>query len=94
VTDDRPTIDDQVLDGNAAAGVLAMAMGGDMTAVPGACAHCGTVSMVAELRAYVRAPGTVLRCPVCAGVVVRIVETPTAVLVDTTGARYLRFERR
>ena len=87
-------VDDDVLDGNAAAGTLAAAMGTDMTEVPGACGHCGTVSMVAELRAYVRAPGTVLRCPVCAGVVIRLVQTPTALLVDTSGLAWFRFERR
>jgi hypothetical protein len=52
------------------------------------------MSMVAELRAYTRAPGAVLRCPVCAGVVLRIVETREALLVDARGASYLRFSRR
>jgi phage FluMu protein Com len=85
---------DDVLDGNAAAGPLAAAFGADMTDVPGKCAHCGAVHMVAELRAYVRAPGTVLRCPICDGVVLRIVETDEATYVDARGAAYLRFERR
>ncbi|HXI82280.1 MAG TPA: DUF6510 family protein [Verrucomicrobiae bacterium] len=94
---DDTTVDpiaDQVLDGNAVAGILAAAFGGEMTTVPGACAHCGTVNVIAALRAYVRAPGTVLRCPACDGVVLRIVETPTATLVDVRGAAWLRFERR
>ena len=64
-----------------------------MTAVPGQCAHCRTVNVVAQLRAYTRAPGIVLRCPACSGVVLRIVETPTAILVDATGVSWLRFER-
>ena len=38
-------------------------------------------------------PGTVLRCPACSGVVLRIVETPTATLVDASGIAWLRFER-
>jgi phage FluMu protein Com len=86
--------DEQVLDGNAAAGALAAAFGTEMTEVPGRCAHCGAVNLVAELRAYVRAPGVVLRCPVCAGVVLRIVETPSATYVDARGAAFLRIERR
>ncbi len=86
-------VEAQVLDGNAVAGLLAAAFGAEMTEVPGACAHCGTVSMVGELRAYVRAPGTVLRCPACSGVVLRVVETPSATLIDVRGAAYLRFER-
>ena len=65
-----------------------------MTVVPGKCAHCGAVHVIAELRAYMRAPGTVLRCPVCDGIVLRIVETDEATYVDARGAAYLRFERR
>jgi len=85
--------DETVLDGNAVAGVLATAFGLEMTDVPGRCAHCHTVSVVGQLRAWTRAPGIVLRCPVCAGVVLRVVETPTAILIDTSGATWLRFER-
>jgi hypothetical protein len=85
---------DDVLDGNASAGPLAAAFGTDLTSVPGKCVHCGAVHMVAELRAYVRAPGTVLRCPICDGVILRIVETDGATYVDARGAAYLRFERR
>ena len=85
---------DAVLDGNAVAGALETAFGADMTAVPGRCAHCGAVNMVAALRAWTRAPGAVLRCPACDGVVLRIVETAEATYVDARGAAYLRFERR
>ena len=85
---------DAVLDGNAVAGVLAAAFGSEMTEVPGRCAQCATVSLVAELRAYVRAPGTVLRCPACGGVVIRIVETPHGLHVDVRGASFLRFAPR
>ncbi|HEY6057780.1 MAG TPA: DUF6510 family protein [Candidatus Limnocylindrales bacterium] len=94
---EEPTVDpmaDQILDGNAVAGVLAAALGVDMTDVPSRCAHCGATNVVAELRAYVRAPGTVLRCPSCDGVVVRFVETEVATYVDARGAAFLRFERR
>jgi hypothetical protein len=84
---------DAVLDGNAVAGLLAAAMGGEMTDVPGECAHCRTVTAVGGMRAYVRAPGTVLRCPACGEAVLRIVQTPTATLVDARGIAWLRFER-
>lgn len=95
--DDQSTTDpvaDHMLDGNALAGTLAAAFGSDMTAVPGRCAHCGAVNLVGALRAYVRAPGGVLRCPVCDGVVLRVVETADATYIDARGAAYLRFERR
>jgi hypothetical protein len=85
--------EDHVLDGNAAAGMLMAAFGVEMTAVPGACAHCGTVNVLAALRAYTRAPGVVLRCPACGGVVLRVVQTPRSTLVDASGAAWLRFER-
>jgi hypothetical protein len=90
--EDRST-DDHVLDGNAVAGQLAAAFGSEMTDRAGRCAHCGTVNLVGTLRAYVRGPGTVLRCPVCEGVVIRIVETNTEVLLDTRGVAYLRLPR-
>ena len=92
MTDDPAN--DAVLDGNASAGQLSAAFGADMTVVPGKCVHCGAVHVIAELRAYVRAPGTVLRCPICDGIILRIVETDEATYVDARGAAYLRFERR
>jgi len=42
------------------------------------------------MRAYTRGPGIILRCPACAEVVLRIVETPGGTLVDLRGAAYLR----
>ena len=90
----KDPVQDDVLDGNASAGQLAAAFGTDMTIVPGKCAHCGAVHMVAELRAFMRAPGTVLRCPICDSVILRIVETDEATYVDARGAAYLRFDRR
>jgi hypothetical protein len=84
---------EQVLDGNAIAGLLVAAFGSEMTAVPGECAHCGRVHLVGSMRAYVRAPGTVLRCPTCSEVILRIVQTPSAILVDARGAAWLRLER-
>ena len=84
---------EMMVDGNAIAGILERLFGGDLTAAPGRCAHCGTVNMVGAMHAYVRAPGTVLRCPACHGVVLRVVETTRATYVDARGAAYLVFER-
>jgi hypothetical protein len=58
-----------VLDGNAIAGPLFAIFGRELTADVGTCDHCGRRAVVAELRVYVRAPGTVVRCPSCDGVV-------------------------
>ena len=87
-------VDESALDGNAVAGLLAATFGTEMTEVPGRCAHCHDVHMVAQLRAYTRAPGVVLRCPSCEGVVIRVVETPRGTLVDVSGLAWLRIERR
>ena len=84
---------DLMVDGNAIAGLLERLFGADVTAAHGQCTHCGTVNMVGAMHAYVRAPGMVLRCPACHGVVLRVVETTRATYVDARGAAYLVFER-
>ena len=89
---DDPAVD-LTVDANAVGGLLATVFGGDITASPGQCATCHTVSIVGTMRAYMRGPGVVLRCPACAEVVLRIVETPTATLLDVSGARYIRIVR-
>ena len=86
---DDPAVD-LTVDGNAVGGLLASVFAVDMTASTGQCASCHTVSMVGTLRGYVRGPGVVLRCPACAEVVIRIVETPTGMLIDVSGASTLR----
>ena len=88
---DDPAVD-LTVDGSGVGGLLASVFGGEVTAAPGQCAHCHTVSVVGTMRAYVRGPGVVLRCPTCAEVVLRIVDTPTATIVDVSGATYLRIE--
>lgn len=93
--DERDAIDpaaDRRLDGNAVGGVLGVLYGRDVTAAPGQCAHCGTVSLIGALHAYMGGPGVVLRCPACGGVVLRVVETAEATYVDARGAAYVRFE--
>lgn len=89
---DDPAVD-LTVDGNAVAGILAAVFGTEVTASHGQCATCHTVSMVGTMRAYTRGPGVVLRCPACAEVVLRIVETPHGTLVDVRGAAYLELAR-
>jgi hypothetical protein len=90
---DDPALDRE-LDGNVLAGMLESMFGSDMTAVPGRCAHCGTMNMVGAMRVYMGGPGAVLRCPACDGIVLRVVETTEATYVDARGVAFLRFERR
>ncbi len=82
-----------MLDGNAAAGMLHEIFGLEMTVSPTRCAHCGQVGQVGMLWAFVQAMGTVLRCPACGNVILRIVETPHAIYLDAQGTAYLRLER-
>jgi uncharacterized protein DUF6510 len=90
---DDPAVD-LTVDGNAVAGVLAAAFGAEMTAAPGRCAHCHTVSLMGSMRVYMRGPGIVIRCPACAEVVVRIVQTDRATMVDARGAAYIAVARQ
>jgi len=89
---DDPAVD-LVLDANALGGMLAGLFGADVTGCPGQCAHCHTVSMVGTMRAYTRGPGMVVRCPACAQVVLRVVQTPDATYVDASGVSWLRIAR-
>ena len=72
------------LDGNAIAGQLFEHFGSEMTTARGRCAHCGTESLIAELRVYTRAPGSVVRCRACGNVVM--------VLVTSRGSTQVRAE--
>ena len=86
---DDPAVE-LTVDGNAVAGMLAAVFAGEVTTTPGECATCHTVSVLGTMRVYMRGPGVVLRCPACAEVVIRIVETPTGMLIDLAGVRSLR----
>ena len=75
------------LDGNAAAGILSELFVPDLTAARAICAGCGATSAVGALIVYAPGMGTVLRCPSCEGVVLRVTRTATQVWLDPTGAR-------
>ncbi len=82
-----------MLDGNAAAGMLHEIFGLEMTASLTQCAQCGNVGQVGMLWAFIQAMGTVLRCPACGSVILRVVETPRAFYLDAQGTTYLRLKR-
>lgn len=73
------------LDGNAVAGLLSELFTVDMTGAACTCAHCGAERVLGELHAYMHAPGTVLRCPACGGVIMRLARVRERVTVDTAG---------
>ena len=77
------------LDGNAIAGELVELFGVEMTVATGICGECGAVEQVARLDVYVHAPGTVVRCPHCEAVLMRIVRGRDRVWLDLSGVRSL-----
>jgi len=77
------------LDGNAAAGILSEIFAPDLTAAKAKCANCGVTRPVGALLVYAHGMGTVVRCPSCNAVVLRVGRTPTQIWLDATGARHL-----
>jgi len=80
------------LDGNAIGGLLLELFGIEMTTATGVCGSCGMSAHVAELHVYLRAPGTVVRCPRCESVLMRIVRSPRRTWIDLRGLRTLQLE--
>jgi hypothetical protein len=78
-----------VLDGNALAGVLREIFALDVTAFASECAACRAREPVAALKAYVRAPGLVLRCRHCEAVILRMARANGRMWLDARGLRYL-----
>jgi hypothetical protein len=77
-------------DGNAAAGDLAMVFAVDVTTAQTTCVECGDTRPIAELHAYTRAPGMVLRCAGCEAVHVRLVHGEGRVWLDLRGVSVLQ----
>ena len=80
------------VDGNAVAGALAEVFVIDMTMARTTCATCADTRPVAELRAYVRSAGTVLRCTSCDAVQVRLVRAPDRAWLDLRGVKVLEVD--
>ena len=73
------------LDGNGAAGVLREVFAAEMTDSSCTCAGCGRSSAVGGLLLYGGAMGTVLRCPTCGAVVLRVTESPRRWTLEIRG---------
>jgi len=82
-----------MLDGNAAAGILSEIFALEMTSSSTECANCGREGEMGTLLAFTQAPGVVLRCPVCEHIILRIVESPSAIYLDLRGAVYVSLRR-
>src|SRR4029077_842687 len=75
------------LDGNAAAGILSEVFVPDLTTARATCANCGTIQALGALLVYAHGMGTVMRCPSCDGVVLRVARPRAQLWLDLTGAR-------
>jgi Family of unknown function (DUF6510) len=75
------------LDGNAAAGILSEVFVPDLTTARATCANCGTIRAMGALLVYAHGMGTVMRCPSCDAVVLRVARTRTRLWLDPTGVR-------
>ncbi|MDP9204868.1 MAG: DUF6510 family protein [Gemmatimonadota bacterium] len=82
------------IDGNAAAGILSELFVPDLTAARAKCGGCGTTRTVGALLVYAHGMGTVLRCPGCDHVMLRVAGTPTHLWLDATGATSIAVTRR
>jgi hypothetical protein len=81
------------VDGNAAAGILSELFVPDLTAARAKCAGCGTTQTIGAMVVYAHGMGTVVRCPGCDQVVLRLARTPTHVWLDATGATSIVISR-
>ena len=80
---------DTSLDGNAAAGMLGDLFAFDVTMAVSTCATCRDARRIAELRAYMDAPGIVLRCASCGAAQLRLVRAGDRDWLDLRGIQVL-----
>ena len=78
------------LDGNAAAGVLAEIFVMEMTSAQVTCAQCGRTGPLGSLLLYGGQVGTVLRCPTCDSVELRIARIHGQYWMDMRGMSMMR----
>ena len=81
-------MDELMLDGNAVAGLLQEVFAVEVTTSFGTCDGCGAVDEVGAVRVY-RGAGTVLRCPQCESVLMKLVTDGQRVWIDMRGVRTL-----
>jgi NAD-dependent SIR2 family protein deacetylase len=78
------------LDGNAAGGILQEIFPFEMTLVQATCTHCGATNAVGALVAYMHGMGTIIRCPSCDTVLIRVVQVKGSYWLDMRGVRVLQ----
>ncbi len=78
------------LDGNAAGGILQAIFPFEMTLAQATCAGCGTTNAIGATAAYMHGMGTVVRCPFCDTVLIRVAHVKGRYWLDMRGVRVLQ----
>ncbi len=78
------------LDGNAAAGALQAIFPFEMTMAEATCTSCGAENVLGAVAAYMHGMGTVLRCPSCESVLMRVAHVKGRYWLDMRGLRALQ----
>jgi hypothetical protein len=78
------------LDGNAAAGVLQAIFPFDMTLVQATCIGCSVTKENGATATYMHGMGTIIRCPSCDTVLIRVAQTKGRTFLDMRGVRVLQ----
>jgi len=84
---------DMRLDGNAAAGLLMDIFGHEMTADLTICGTCREENPVGRLLVYAHGMGTVIRCPNCGNVQMKVASIRSRYSLDMRGVRTLQVSR-
>ena len=80
---------DTRLDGNSVAGLMAEVFAFDATTAMVRCVGCGHADPLGAVTVYAHAPGVVVRCRGCSGVLMRFAEIRDRVMVDMRGAEWV-----
>jgi hypothetical protein len=84
---------DPSLDGNAIAGMLGEIFVQDLTTASIKCGGCGEIEQLGAEHVYMNAPGTVVRCCHCQGVLMSIIERDDAFVLGFQAARWVEITR-
>lgn len=83
-------VSSDLLDGNAAAGLLQSLFPFEMTTAIVVCASCSARGQIAELAVHAHGMGTIIRCPNCEIALVRIAHVNGNFWLDMRGAASLQ----
>jgi Family of unknown function (DUF6510) len=83
----------EMLDGNAAAGLLRQIFAFDATIARVVCGSCESAHPIAALKLYGLPMGTILRCPDCHAALIRVVAREPQYWLEMRGVQVLSMAR-